>query len=587
MLRVDLGAGDVGVDESFDRYARIVRRALDVPVALVSLVERDRQVFVGAVGLEPELQEARQTPLTHSFCQWVVHDQAPVVTSDARLDERLRDNLAIPDLGVVAYAGHPLRDHTGRIIGSLCAIDTEPREWDEASLQVLGDLAAACSTEIAQRSMRTLATRTAQEAESLSRRSAVLLALSQSLSTVRSLAEVAIAVEQVAVEHLGCLRAGLWLTDDGSPSRAADLPLRAFEVGQLNYVAQLSDSWHSAQLNRVLRADDSNPLGEALLSNRPVWFRDRAEQNEVYGHLDLRAQVGEARAFLPLGYAGQNLGAMALIWDHPKELTGDELATITALASYTSQALSRALLLQEQSDALVVLQSALLPRLPDTGELEMAARYRPAAARGQVGGDWYDAVVMPSGATSLMIGDVVGHDIGAAATMGQMRTTLRALAWAVDDPPSRQVLRLEEAMLDLGVEGMATLVYGRIEEPGIDGSRVLRWTNAGHPPPLLVHPDGSARFLEDRAGDLMLGVLPDAHRTDNRTDVPRGSLLLLYTDGLVERRGEDLDQGLTRLRVSATAHAALPSEAFLDQVLHDLHDGELADDVAVLAVRFG
>ncbi|MAO79157.1 GAF domain-containing SpoIIE family protein phosphatase [uncultured Nocardioides sp.] len=587
MLRVDLGAGDVGVDESFDRYARIVRHALDVPVALVSLVERDRQVFVGAVGLEPEYQESRQTPLTHSFCQWVVHDQAPVVTSDARLDERLRDNLAIPDLGVVAYAGHPLRDHTGRIIGSLCAIDTEPREWDEAALQILGDLAAACSTEIAQRSMRTLATRTAQEAESLSRRSAVLLALSQSLSTVRSLAEVAIAVEQVAVEHLGCLRAGLWLTDDGSPSRAADLPLRAFEVGQLNYVAQLSDSWHSAQLNRVLRADDSNPLGEALLSNRPVWFRDRAEQNEVYGHLDLRAQVGEARAFLPLGYAGQNLGAMALIWDHPKELTGDELATITALASYTSQALSRALLLQEQSDALVVLQSALLPRLPDTGELEMAARYRPAAARGQVGGDWYDAVVMPSGATSLMIGDVVGHDIGAAATMGQMRTTLRALAWAVDDPPSRQVLRLEEAMLDLGVEGMATLVYGRIEEPDIDGSRVLRWTNAGHPPPLLVHPDGSARFLEDRAGDLMLGVLPDAHRTDNRTDVPRGSLLLLYTDGLVERRGEDLDQGLTRLRVSATAHAALPSEAFLDQVLHDLHDGELADDVAVLAVRFG
>ena len=587
MLRVDLGAGDVGVDESFDRYARIVRHALDVPVALVSLVERDRQVFVGAVGLEPEYQESRQTPLTHSFCQWVVHDQAPVVTSDARLDERLRDNLAIPDLGVVAYAGHPLRDHTGRIIGSLCAIDTEPREWDEAALQILGDLAAACSTEIAQRSMRTLATRTAQEAESLSRRSAVLLALSQSLSTVRSLAEVAIAVEQVAVEHLGCLRAGLWLTDDGSPSRAADLPLRAFEVGQLNYVAQLSDSWHSAQLNRVLRADDSNPLGEALLSNRPVWFRDRAEQNEVYGHLDLRAQVGEARAFLPLGYAGQNLGAMALIWDHPKELTGDELATITALASYTSQALSRALLLQEQSDALVVLQSALLPRLPDTGELEMAARYRPAAARGQVGGDWYDAVVMPSGATSLIIGDVVGHDIGAAATMGQMRTTLRALAWAVDDPPSRQVLRLEEAMLDLGVEGMATLVYGRIEEPGIDGSRVLRWTNAGHPPPLLVHPDGSARFLEDRAGDLMLGVLPDAHRTDNRTDVPRGSLLLLYTDGLVERRGEDLDQGLTRLRVSATAHAALPSEAFLDQVLHDLHDGELADDVAVLAVRFG
>ena len=556
MLRVDLGSGDVGVDESFDRYARIVRRALDVPVALVSLVERDRQVFVGAVGLEPAYQEARQTPLTHSFCQWVVHDQAPVVTADARLDERLRDNLAIPDLGVVAYAGHPLRDHTGRIIGSLCAIDSEPREWDEASLQVLGDLAAACSTEISQRSMR-------------------------------SLVEVAVAVESVAVEHLGCLRAGLWLTDDGSPSRAADLPIRAFEAGRLNYIPQVTDTWHSAQLNRVLMADESNPLGEALLSQRPVWFRDREEQNEIYGHLDLRAQIGEARAFLPLSYAGQTLGAMAIIWDHAKELTGDELATMTALASYTSQALSRALLLQEQSDALVILQSALLPRLPDTGDLEMAARYRPATARGQVGGDWYDAVVMPSGATSLMIGDVVGHDIGAAATMGQMRTTLRALAWAVDDPPSRQVLRLEEAMLDLGVEGMATLVYGRIEEPDATGSRVLRWTNAGHPPPLLVCPSGQVRYLEDHAGDLMLGVLPDAHRTDNRADIPRGSLLMLYTDGLVERRGEDLDQGLMRLRDSAVTHAGLPPEGFLDEVLHDLHDGDLADDVAVLAVRFG
>ena len=107
-MLADQGPDHLGVDESFDRYARMVRRALGVPVALVSLVEEDRQVFVGAEGLAPAYQEARETPLTHSFCQWVVHDQAPVVTDDARLDERLRDNLAIPDLGVVAYAGHPI-----------------------------------------------------------------------------------------------------------------------------------------------------------------------------------------------------------------------------------------------------------------------------------------------------------------------------------------------------------------------------------------------------------------------------------------------------------------------------------------------
>jgi serine phosphatase RsbU (regulator of sigma subunit) len=319
-----------------------------------------------------------------------------------------------------------------------------------------------------------------------------------------------------------------------------------------------------------------------------VWFPDKVAQNAVFADLDLRAQTGEARAFLPLAHGSDRLGAMALIWEDRRELGAEELATMSALASYSAQAVSRALLLQEQADALVVLQQALLPRLPQGGELEMAARYRPAAAKGQVGGDWYDAVLMPTGATSLMIGDVVGHDITAAATMGQMRSTLRALAWAVDDPPSQQVLRLEQAMADLGVEGMATLVYARIEEnPTPGGDHVLRWTNAGHPPPLLVCPDGSACYLEDESGDVMLGVLPDAWRSDSRAEIPRGSTLLLYTDGLVERRGEDLAVGLERLAKSAAAHSEQLPDTMLDLVLRDLRDGELADDVAMLAVRFG
>lgn len=586
MGSADLGAGDLGVDESFDRYARMVRRALGVPVALVSLVEADRQVFVGAEGLPPAYQQSRQTPLTHSFCQWVVHDEAPVVTGDARTDERLRDNLAIPDLGVVAYAGHPIRDHTGRVIGSLCAIDSEPRSWDDASLEALSDLAAACTSEIVQRGLRAQSARHAREAAELVRRNAVLLALSQGLSAAGTVAEVAAAVERVAVEQLGCLRAGIWLTDDRAPSRAADLPVHHHGTSHLVYVPQVGDSWRSAHLNASLAVDVTNPLGACLLSQAPLWFRDRAAQNERYGHLDLRAQVGEGRAFLPLVHGGRPLGATAMIWDRPKQLTGDELATMTALAAYAAQALSRALLLQEETDRLVVLQSALLPRLPETEELEMAARYRPAAARDQVGGDWYDAVVMPTGATSLMIGDVVGHDVAAAATMGQMRTTLRALAWAVDDPPSLQVLRLEEAMADLGVEGLATLVYARIEEAGPDRVRGLRWTNAGHPPPLLVSPDGAARFLHDDHGDVMLGVLPDAHRSDNRTDVEPGSLLLLYTDGLVERRGADLGHGLGRLLAAAEKRSDLPVTELLDGILDDLHDGDLGDDVALLAVRF-
>lgn len=585
MAGTDDGATSLGVDASFDRYARMVRRALDVPVALVSLVEADRQVFVGAEGLPAPYDAARQTPLTHSFCQWVVHDQAPVVTDDARLDERLRDNLAIPDLGVVAYAGHPIRDHTGRIIGSLCAIDPEPRAWTTDELDALADLAAACSTELAQRGLREEAARVAHDASSLSRRSAVLLSLSEGLASAATVTEVAAAAERVARDQLGCLRAGIWVSETAAHDLPAHPHLDA-EVPRLHYVPQSGDSWRSAQLNNSLRADLSNPLGHCIVSRQPLHYRDRTDQNEHYPGLDYREQIGECRAFFPLTSAGRTFGAMAVIWEDARDLGHDELATLGVLASYAAQSLSRALLVQEQHDALVVLQTALLPRLPETEELEMAARYRPAAARDQVGGDWYDAVLMPSGATSLMIGDVVGHDIGAAATMGQMRTTLRALAWAVDDPPSRQVLRLEEAMADLGVDGLATLVYLRIEEPDGSGGRTLRWTNAGHPPPLLLTPDGELTWLEDEHGDLMLGVLPDAHRSDNIRRIPDGSTLLLYTDGLVERRGEDLTDGLERLRKAALAQAAGPVVDFLDGILTDLDDGALADDVAVLAVRF-
>ncbi|CAN5168732.1 hypothetical protein BH09ACT12_BH09ACT12_15910 [soil metagenome] len=133
---------------SFDHYARLVRRFLRVPVALVTLVEADRQVFCGLVGLEGPYGEARETPLSHSFCQYVVADEKPLVISDARLDPRLADNLAIPDLNVVAYAGWPLRDAAGTTVGSLCAIDSTPRTWTQEDLDTLEDLANACSAEL-------------------------------------------------------------------------------------------------------------------------------------------------------------------------------------------------------------------------------------------------------------------------------------------------------------------------------------------------------------------------------------------------------------------------------------------------------
>ncbi|WKN48277.1 GAF domain-containing SpoIIE family protein phosphatase [Nocardioides sp. Arc9.136] len=579
------------VDTSFDRYARMVRRALRVPVALVSLVEADRQVFPGAVGLPAPYQSTRETPLSHSFCQYVVADAAPLVVADARLDDRVRDNLAIPDLGVVAYAGWPITDHTGAVVGSLCAIDDQPHLWQQDELDSLADLAAACSAELTQRRLRDLALEGQREAQELAHRSRVLLALSEGLSRTQTLAEVAAAVERVSLDELDCLRGGLWLHRSSRPV-TADLPLTVSDPGDaavelLQYVEPTGGStWESATRHAALPTDDTNPVGLALRLGEPVSFTSVAEQNARWPHLATDAQVGEARMFLPLVVRRQQIGTLVLVWARTREFSDGDRATYRAMSAYAAQGVVRGRLHQERTEALVTLQSAMLPRLPEPDDLELAARYRPAAQRQQVGGDWYDAVVMPDGNTALMIGDVVGHDIAAAAVMGQLRTMLRAIAWAVDDAPSANVTRLDLAVRDLDVDAMATLVYARIEQD-TDGRRLVRWTNAGHPPPLVVEPDGTTRWLQGPLPELMLGVSPSAPRGDHRSYVAPGSLLLLYTDGLVERRGEDLRLGLDRLAASAARHASEPVPAFLDHVLSDLGADTASDDVAVLAVRFG
>jgi signal transduction histidine kinase len=145
-------------DPSFDRFANLVRLAIDVPVALVSVVESDRQVLPGSVGLPEPWQSRRETPLSHSFCQYVVADNAPLIVSDARQDARLKDNLAIEELDVVAYAGFPMVDPLGAPVGSVCAIDSQPRIWTDTELRVLKELAEICSNELAlQDSRRALA----------------------------------------------------------------------------------------------------------------------------------------------------------------------------------------------------------------------------------------------------------------------------------------------------------------------------------------------------------------------------------------------------------------------------------------------
>jgi GAF domain-containing protein len=135
-------------DEGFDRLTSIAARVLNAPVALVALVDADRQVFAGCVGLPEPWATDRETPLSHSFCKHEVTSREPLVIADARQDPRVRDNLAIRDLNVIAYAGIPLIDHGGHALGSLCVIDHKPRTWTSDQIDLLRDLATTIVTEI-------------------------------------------------------------------------------------------------------------------------------------------------------------------------------------------------------------------------------------------------------------------------------------------------------------------------------------------------------------------------------------------------------------------------------------------------------
>ncbi|WP_100500746.1 PP2C family protein-serine/threonine phosphatase [Geodermatophilus chilensis] len=233
------------------------------------------------------------------------------------------------------------------------------------------------------------------------------------------------------------------------------------------------------------------------------------------------------------------------------------------------------------------LQQALLTPPPEPDHLQVAVRYRPAAHGAQVGGDWYDAFLQPDGATMLVIGDVVGHDSNAAAAMGQLRGLLRALAYDNDEPPSATLARVERAALGLAVSTMATVVLARIErhpDVPVVGTRVLRWSNAGHLAPVLLAPDGSTTLLETRP-DLMLGVDPDARRADHTLEVPDDSTLLLVTDGLAERRDSDLDSGLAALQEALRDLGRTPLEELCDTLLARMLPEPGADDVAIVAVR--
>jgi GAF domain-containing protein len=332
-------------------------------------------------------------------------------------------------------------------------------------------------------------------------------------------------------------------------------------------------------LSRALRGAAST-LATATTYHGPPDSAVAVEQRRLF-----EATGIHSAAIAPIRGLRDVLGALTLGRSKlPAPLTPADLSLLDDICRRTGLALDNARLYQRQRAVAETMQRHLLPQLPSVPGISMAARYLSAPDASQVGGDWYDAFPLPGGGTALVIGDVVGHDLEAAARMAQVRSFLRAYAWEHGEAPSAVIGRLEPAVMQIAGVPMVTLVHGVLEQ-SVPGSWQLTWTNAGHPPPLLLTADGQAQFLTGGHGPL-LGTGLTVRRPDASVALPPGATLVLYTDGLVENRTEVIDTGLERLRENAASLVHRPLSSFLDLLLEharpsDHHD----DDIAVLALR--
>lgn len=331
------------------------------------------------------------------------------------------------------------------------------------------------------------------------------------------------------------------------------------------------------------------PLARVLRGVGPLVVTDFPDSDS--GDLLHRAQLELYRAvgakevlIVPLQVRRDILGALSLIRSSGLHDPFDHqiIALASDLAHRAGLTLENSRLYRFQQATAEALQRSLLPELSGLEHLQLAARYVPARQGAEVGGDWYDAFTLPDGSTVLAIGDVVGHDLTAAVRMGQLRNMLRALAYDSGDSPAGVMRRLDNVMQGLSSTELVTAAIVRVYTP-TSGPWLVHWTNAGHPPPLLISPTGGTRLLEDGLAPV-LGVDPALGREDALAVLPPGSTLLLYTDGLVERPGESLTRGLTRLRQHTAKLASRPLQAFCDELLTALVS-EHHDDVAILVLR--
>ncbi|MDX6689565.1 MAG: hypothetical protein QOG15_1022 [Solirubrobacteraceae bacterium] len=331
--------------------------------------------------------------------------------------------------------------------------------------------------------------------------------------------------------------------------------------------------------DRVRRVPaDAGLAGRVVATGEPVLLQDPAPEELAEPRIletGITSMLG-----VPLVAHGKLIGVIEVGVREPRRLGVEDIGLLRLAADRVALAVDHARAFGREHRIAETLQRSLLPQtLPSLPGIELSARYLPAASESEVGGDWYDAIPLPGGRVLLVMGDVSGKGLAAASALGALRNAIRAYAFD-GNGPAEIAERLNRFVLaEPAREQMATLVLAAFDP--VDGT--LQWVNAGHPPPLTLDTDGTPRFL-DGARSVPLGVLPFPGYEEAITTLEPGGAILLYTDGLIERRGEHLDQGFGLLAAAASSGRLAP-DAICDRLLAAaIPDGAPSDDVALLAL---
>jgi len=371
------------------------------------------------------------------------------------------------------------------------------------------------------------------------------------------------------------------------PFAATGLMVQVIEGDRMHHVGAAGYSDDFLDFVDGLPRSLRGPVWDPAETSTPMFLSSPQEFVARYPALcDLPERSGkQSWAFLPLAASGHTFGVCIVSFDRPRRLTDEERALLTTISALVAQSLERARLYDAEHTRSRELQRSLLPQaLPDLPECTAAARYLPAGQGADVGGDWYDIIPLSGGQVALVVGDVMGHGLPEAATMGRLRTAVHTLA-DLELPPGEILGHLNDIVAGMSEASYATCLYALYDST--TGRCSL--ARAGHPPPAVVRPDGTVHFPEPDA-DPPLGAAEPPFETVE-LEVPEGSLLVLYTDGLVESAKREIDEGMAELaRLLGAAHrdgTAADLERLCDTLTAGLlpTEQQAADDAAFLVAR--